>query len=492
MNHRPMLNCIQTLVEAKATTMLVQTRVHDPDFLAEFGAYYSRQFADVPRFCTRLHFFAQNSVADEEVLVYLDRISKASYLGFLTLRPIIKSPIGASILAANTANGFIRCLDAFPVHIAGVEFAVSGTPFMQQDNAVGACAQASIWMALRTLRKREGDRAYDPAQITDAATKYFVHGRIRPNRNGLTQLQMIEAIRAAGYSPHTIQLSHGANDQEPMDQLAIDTASKIVHAYIESEIPVVLILFPPSGGHAVVAIGHKWDEARAANVRTTITLPSGLALSCAHAASWVPALLIHNDNTGPYRDFEASAGAVAEYSFKYAAYAIPLLPVDVFMTGEEAITIATSFFGEILQGFKIENLLDDAGLTTLTASLAVRLLLVEKRKLRRWAATEHMVPELRDKIRLMEMPKRVWMLEIHQVAQYGAQTKANTPESLVGIVLIDPTADIPVSSCLLIHLNLPALVGLPHGIVLTWNREEGAPFQALQTADQGPTRPIRT
>jgi len=103
-----------------------------------------------------------------------------------------------------------------------------------------------------------------------------------------------------------------------------------------------------------------------------------------------------------------------------------------------------------------------------------------------------MVPELRDKIRLMEMPKRVWMLEIHQVAHYGAQTKTNTPESLVGIVLIDPTADIPVSSCLLIHLNLPALVGLPHGVVLTWNREEGAPFQAIQTSDQGPTRPIRT
>lgn len=72
---------------------------------------------------------------------------------------------------------------------------------MQQDNAVAVCAQASIWVALRTLRRREGDRAHNPAQITDAATKYLISDRTRPNKSGLTIQQMAEAVRAAGYSP---------------------------------------------------------------------------------------------------------------------------------------------------------------------------------------------------------------------------------------------------------------------------------------------------
>jgi len=38
-------------------------------------------------------------------------------------------------------------------------------------------------MALRTLRKKEGQAAFNPAQITDAATKYAVIGRVLPNRN---------------------------------------------------------------------------------------------------------------------------------------------------------------------------------------------------------------------------------------------------------------------------------------------------------------------
>jgi hypothetical protein len=170
----PLDNCCKILLGGGAVAMIIQTRVHDPDFLAEFGAYYSRQFNDVPRFCTRLHFFSQPVSAGHDIFDYLDHVSGEKYLGFITLRPIIKSPVGASIIAAHLADGTVRSSDKFPVHLGGVEFCVEGTPFMQQDNAVGACAQASIWMSLRTLRKREGDRAHDPAQITDAATKYFV------------------------------------------------------------------------------------------------------------------------------------------------------------------------------------------------------------------------------------------------------------------------------------------------------------------------------
>lgn len=70
-----------------------------------------------------------------------------------------EAQIGASILLPSHDDD-VTCHEQFPVHIAGRAFWVSGTPYLQQDNAVGACAQASIWIALRTQMKRVGIQPY--------------------------------------------------------------------------------------------------------------------------------------------------------------------------------------------------------------------------------------------------------------------------------------------------------------------------------------------
>jgi hypothetical protein len=486
-NKSPLENCCSLLISGGAHTMVVQARVHDPDFLAEFSAYYSRQFIDISRFCTRLHFFKVPMVDDETILSFLDRVSDEDYLGFVTLRPVIKSPIGVSILSASLSVAQVRSIDRFPVHLGGKEFSVHGTPFMQQDNAVGACAQASIWMALRTLRKKEGDRAYDPAQITDAATRYFVNGRVRPNRQGLTSSQMIEAIRAAGYAPHQVQFA--ANWGQVLDQNRMVSAKIVLHAYLESGIPVVLVLAPPSGGHAVVLIGQSIVENPSGFIGCQLNLDDATAITIKHTVSWSPSFLIHNDNTGPYKDLPDVAGTPNEYEFQHCHMAIPLLPVDIFMSGEEAFAISTQLLADFFLGFKLDGNKTHQEIEALAADLSLRLLLVEKRRLRKWAANGGLVPEMSEQLRLMDLPKRVWMLEIHRASHYGNNVNGPTP-SLVGIILIDPTADIPHYSFLMAHLNLPDLLGLQHGVIVTWDHETGVPTQGTQTNDNGPIIPI--
>ena len=486
----PLRDCCTLLQGANAVTIVVQRRVLDPDFLAEYGAYYSRQFSVVEKYCTRLHFFTAPCADGEAVLEYLDRVTNDSYLGFLTLRPVIKSPVGASIVQSAAVAGFIRSKDKFPVHISGKEFSVTGTPFMQQDNSVGACAQAAIWMSLRTLRKREGDRAHDPAQITDAATKYFVNGRVRPNRQGLTLQQMVEAIRAAGYSPHAIPIGNSwhSKGQEKMTPAQVEEAMRTIHPYIESEIPVILILFPPSGGHAVVMIGHKWDANPQAMRTVEVECSNGFRIAFNHAASWVPALIVHNDNAGPYK--ELLGVAEEHYSLQYGAYAIPLLPADVFMSAEEAITLPLEILGEI---FGAGNGTTEADLQAQAAQLTIRLSLVEKRKIRKWAASEAMAPELKEQLRLMDLPKRLWVFELHQAAGYGGHEHASAA-TLVGLILIDSTGDVLASSVLLMHLNLPAMTpaaDIQHGVILIWDARTGIPSQGIQTNEIGLVRPIR-
>src|SRR5688572_23459305 len=94
-----LIACCAHGVGLGAVTAVIQRRLPDPDFLAEFNAYYSRLFAPVPRYCVRVHLFAMPAAAGQDVLGFLDgpRVA-AAYLGFITLRPVIKTPVGASIL----------------------------------------------------------------------------------------------------------------------------------------------------------------------------------------------------------------------------------------------------------------------------------------------------------------------------------------------------------------------------------------------------------
>ncbi len=478
--HATLFDCCKYAIKSGAKSVVIQSGVYDPDYLAEYNAYYSRQFNNVGRRCVRFHFFAIQDPG-AEVLPFLDSDNaKKAYLGFITLRPIARAPVGASILTKHGASGFIKSTDLFPVHIAGVKFEVVGTPFMQQDNAVGACAQASIWMALRTLRKREGDRAHDPAQITGAATRYLISDRTLPNRRGLTQTQMFEAIRAAGYSPHCIYFGQqDSNGVVALDDAAVTRALMQLHPYIESEIPALLVLFPSGGGHAVVAIGHKWEDVPTNPITFPLTLTNGIVATIALASSWTPSLIVHNDNSGPYR--ELSRSSTVDYALCHALSAIPLLPVDVFMTAEEAQQVGADYVAQVL--IALQAGLGDAEVVKVAELLATRLLLLEKRKLRQWAVDAEDLPvELRSWLRMRELPRRIWVLELHLKAAYSH----GKFKSLVGLILMDPTGDAVESSVMMTYFNLPTFTTEPTGVLSFFEPA----MTSIQTAPSKPATMI--
>lgn len=474
-NHTALRACCALAIRLGAVAAIVQRRVHDLDFLAEYNAYYSRQFADVSRYCVRTHFFAAASADEQSILQYLDGPgTETSYLGFMTLRPVAATPVGATILKVPADIGFVRCADAFPVRLAGRELELTGVPFMQQDNAVGACAQAAIWMALRTMRKREGDRAHDPAQITGAATRFSISGRILPNRLGLTQPQVVEAIRAAGYSPHPIHFALGTNFNlgSHLNAAQLSHARRVLHAYVESGIPVLLILYPNSGGHAVVIVGHTFSQTPVRKDELAFSLQAG-ALQIAHAVSWVPEFVIHNDNSGPYLPLpqDTTGGG---YALDQTYAAIPLLPADVFVSGEEALQFATTLWQDILAELTASlNYQEAADLCDL---LAVRLLLLEKRKIRAWAANSTVAPEVREQLRLGDLPRRVWALELHLKSGYGAHASEKAA-SLVGFILLDSTSDSAATAMLFIYLNFPAFSDTEKGTLIVATADE---WKAIQ------------
>lgn len=471
----PLINTIEYIAELNVRSVLVQENVQDPDFLSEHEAFYSKWSYKVPRYCTRLHFFNTLPIS-ENPLEVVDQMAgvEGSYLGFITLRPIRISPLAATILSIpnNGNNHFILSKDEFRVNIAGQRFYVTGTPFMQQDNAVGACAQASIWMALRTLRRREGHSAYSPAQITTAATKFLVRGRTLPNRDGLIIEQITEALRASGYSPHMIPLRDirsVANED--------DTAKtrEALYPYIESGIPVLLILFPQNGeGHAVLLIGHGWDE-KPSKLRLNVELKIGSSsgpINVYDASSWVSPLYIHNDNTGPYIPI-SDLSSTGSYALADAVSAIPFLQPNVFVDAAEAKLTCHKVLQNCLED--LEVLLggaENAEITWNMPELVTRVYLQDKSDFRSSIMDTDMPDDVKAYYRLKWLPKRIWVMEINLCDGYEANEDRSTR---VGEILLDPASE-PEDGCFLtIHLGadlLPNSSGA-NGVVINRNAFDG-------------------
>lgn len=403
-----------------AKTLLVQDHVRDADFIDEYEAVYSKQYRDMDRFCVRVHAFSSELPAahqsEQDVLEFIDSCASQSdaYLGFVTLRPLRNAPIGATILK-NRPDVPSLCEDKFPVHIAGTSFEVRGTPYLQQDNAAGACAQASIWMALRTLRRRYGSAAFSPAELTLEATRYTAFNRVFPGRDGLTVAQMLAAIRASGHDPLVIPLREydpntGKGYTVPF------TVMERVQPYIESGIPVILLLQNPSGGHAVVSIG----VAPGASANNNVP----------------PGLLIHNDNQGPYRilPFSDPSGG---YALNQCVSALVPLPTGILMPAEDAEKQAhnlLAFWREAL----VKSPSDRARVAE--RHLWTRTYLCTRHAFRKWAKTSPTLdPALKQIYRAAGIPRLVWVTEIHDPELFDPSDLSKS--SRLGEIVLDAAAD---------------------------------------------------
>lgn len=448
----PLESIFELLNSLGCQAIIKQFPVQDPDFYAEYNRYYSKVFGHDGKYCHRLHFFSSPPQDGEDALDFIDRLHHAdesNYLGFVTIRPIRSSPVAASILKPPSGSHFILASDKFDIHLAGRTFRINGTPFMQQDNAVGACAQASIWMALRTLRKKEGNSAFDPAQITSAATRFLARGRTLPNREGLSVEQIVEAVRFAGYSSHILWLKEPGGAVPNWHQLA--DAKRKIYTYVESEIPVILGVYPDIySGHALVSIGHNWNSAADVTPVENWKISDDTQLDIYHSVGWVNDFFVHNDNSGPYLKLTDRVDANV-YALEQAAFAIPLLPSDVFITGEEAEVTSFDLIKRlVLPIFEGKNIKPQP--------LVLRTYLSERYKFREWVTgNTQMSDGLKRYYRQKVFPKRIWITEICLFEGYC--DSHNSKSIRVGEVILDPTGepdDIPFLSA---HINLAAIQG---------------------------------
>lgn len=472
-------------LECKA--ILVEEDYVDYDYRDEFAHFYSTVFTSYSNLCIRLHFFKDNIAYLKELR---DTNKKIDYLGYTVIRPIEVGKVGRTIFRPwvhSPNNDYHLCVSSYSSHIFGKEFEIIGTPFIQQDTMVMRCAQASIWMATRTLSQsyRFLPRCL-PYEITDAATRYPSWlGKPMPS-SGLNLELMVNSLTKLGYPPLVYSKSQfSEEDWDPID---------IIYKYIESQVPVIAVV----PNHAITIIGHTFDPHP--NISKKVKQKRIIS-----SKEWLDSFIIHDDALGPYRLLPVSDEARKRFVGSSREHLLPPnnclyhttndvqhiiipLPFKVYFPGisidphvEWAIKNKL-FLTYVLQSAKKGNIISKEFLDCLTGSeqspLVLRTYFIPSEKykanLKRPPISNEMSSRLRDEYVSMRMPHFVWITEITTADRLSQEDEGK--RTVLGEIIIDCTGNRYGLALLAVHLP---------GVLITHNPYSGK-WKTIDLPDDQP------
>ena len=281
-SNRGAVKRLLSLVRQRCQTVLVEHDYADVDHRACHGRLYRFRHREVPLNCKRLHFFAG-------LVTGQPKHQDEGYLGFSVIRPLSDQILGRILLSAGLLpkttdeRWFVTCSNDYETDLGGQVLRLrSAVPWMQQDRMASACASAAMWVANWHLAHRLGRdlRPHTTPEITDLATRHsHATGRPMPS-NGLTITQIVDGFAAMGLEP--LVFDDLSSERE---------AHRMIYSYVESGIPVVLVIDGPfDGGHAVTIVGHSLVGA----------MPRRNGSGIGRASDAAPCFLVQDDAAGPF------------------------------------------------------------------------------------------------------------------------------------------------------------------------------------------------
>lgn len=268
--------------------VVTESNYFDRDYLSEFAAFFGASARGYPNVCRRLHFFADSRVDRSLLVDALDGDQAAadviteSYLGFIVVRPIPATPFGRSVLKMydSSPGRTQRCVAparSYRPHLAGLELAVTGIAWQQQDACVSACATIALWTMFQASAFDEHHAMPTTTEVTRLANEAALsRGRVFPSE-GLNLYQLSRSIRSAGLEP-MIADPGGAHE----------VFASVVASLVRSRFPVLVTGDIDDAGHAVCIVAFR-EAAVSAPVPKQVT-PQDQRLE---------ALYLHDDNLGP-------------------------------------------------------------------------------------------------------------------------------------------------------------------------------------------------
>ncbi|MFN2099427.1 hypothetical protein [Altererythrobacter sp. MF3-039] len=327
---------------------IIETPYIDRDFSASFTAFYASLFRPYKKLCRRIHLFSTDlseAFSQDSPLAISTALEDAAqhYIGYVVLRPLTHAPVSHAFLAhaalCPEQAEEISVRSVHEVHLLGASLHIVGFPLTQQDTRVGACAQASIWMASRHFHLKHKGPWVSLPEITSSAlrpTDSAITRSLPAGSDYLTSDNMVRALRAMGRHP----VFYAPQPTESGDLWGFDPRD-VICQYVDSGIPVILGLNDGQAvGHAVVAVGA---------VRGESVVSDGEGKTHSQAA-YCSHLLVMDDQRGAYLRLPTEAPSEEALPFnlrEHLRFIIVPLPHKVFMTPEVAELIARGLIDSI-------------------------------------------------------------------------------------------------------------------------------------------------
>lgn len=370
-------------------------------------------------------------------------------------------PLGSVVEAAisvkrSSDEHYLTCEVSLPLPMLKSRQLIRGLPFMEQDGVVSCCAHASLWMASRLVAARFPALPNCGVITCGRVAAATVHEPAVLKRklptSGLSLQEILMALEADGYAP----LSYEFESEEEKGR-----ADQIIYRYIESGIPVILLLALEDTGHSVVVCGHTFDsDAWWPGARQDYFPSLAAEDQWLSSALWSPQYLILDDNYGP-----ALAMSRGSLRTRSVGAVVPLpRAAGIFLTAEDAEKVGAGllFADGVIEAMAHQEPHNAWSLWTLDAQersskFVLRTLLVDSDKLiAQLANCSGYRPSTIKALQQRAYPDRVWLIEVSLPTIFGNKLK-------VGELILDPqvpTQFIRGAEPLLI-LHLPGFVWIP-------------------------------
>ncbi|OYZ88768.1 MAG: hypothetical protein B7X99_20795 [Rhizobiales bacterium 17-65-6] len=457
---------IQHVLDLGAKYAILEAPYIDQDYSADYQTFYALAFKTYPRHTKRLHLFEDDvsDILEADFADQAEAFKTRRYLGFVVIRPITQGPIGRTVLTFPRLAAGLTVRPAarakFEINLVGAPLSVVGAPFIQQESKVGACAQAAIWMASLAVHARHRRTGwYSMADITRLAgtpTDATLSQALPAGSNGLNPIHMIRALSGMGHQPLFDLFSEdGQGLKGP------STISQVMR-YLDSGLPVILAMDKIE--HAVTAVGY-------------VEVAGGALRDDQTYDTFVRALVVHDDQRGPYRLMPISLDdvdvlprdrllmnheTVLTVADVVSHMFVPL-PPRVFLRADRADTVARDFLrrqASELAGVYVEALGADtpAGLRAkafFSAAIEDRIIrrtyLTSAARYRHHLAKNTVSDRIKSQLLSRTLPHFVWVTELMEVS--AAQIEPGGPRPIIGHLVTNATSSSdPDSDLLLAHM----------------------------------------
>lgn len=224
--------------------MVVETDYVDKVFRDSYYAYYSTKLKDYGRNCLRVSFFEPVFNTKTEFLNLTKEDAQNAYRGFLVVRPLAKC-IGRNAIDIRAKKDAVKdsciCKAKIDSTCMGIKLVAHAFPHSSQDEEYMTCAETTVWSIMEYYGNKYP--IHHPLLPTDihSSIKISSFKRQVPS-TGLRLEQISLALQQQGFGCMIYEKSN-------------PRFSELFACYVESGLPLAVVVGGAWGRHAVVCVG---------------------------------------------------------------------------------------------------------------------------------------------------------------------------------------------------------------------------------------------